>query len=216
MIEIQPNKTIIHSQKILDELKDEFNKKHCVVLDKLLAPSFSIITKKQLNDSDYIETKHQNSSGRHFGKEETLFSKNNFLAPTLSILLNGDTFIEAIKYITDTPNIQSFGGRIYKLHESKEGFLTWHDDQTSKEVRLVGFSLNLSPDIYEGGHFLIRNKKTKEVYREITYKDWGSAHLFRIDKALEHMVSKVEGKHPRVALGGWFYPEKGIKNFLTI
>lgn len=216
MIEIQSNKTIIHSQKVLDELKDEFDKKHCVVLDKLLAPSFSTIIKKQLEHSDYIETNHQNSTGRYFGKEDTLYSKNNFLVPTLSILLNGDTFIEAIKYITNTPNIQSFSGRIYKLHESKEGFLTWHDDATSTEARLIGFSLNLSPEVFEGGHFMIRDKKTKEVYQEVTYKDWGSAHLFRIDDSLEHMVSKVEGKHPRVALGGWFYPKKGIKDFLTI
>ncbi len=216
MIEIRPNKTIIHSQKVLDELKDEFEKKHCVVLDKLLASSFSSITKKQLERSNFVETVHQNSTGRNFGKEDTLNAKNNFLVPTLSILLNGDSFLNAIKYITGVTDIQSFSGRIYKLHESKEGFLTWHDDSTSKEVRLIGFSLNLSDEPYEGGHFLIRDKKTKEVYNEVSYKEWGSAHIFRIDGSLEHMVSNVKGKHPRVALGGWFYPEKGIKEFLTI
>ena len=35
-------------------------------------------------------------------------------------------------------------------------------------------------------------------------------YIFRIDNKLEHMVTPVEGEHPRIAIGGWFYPTKLI------
>ncbi|MCE7992509.1 MAG: 2OG-Fe(II) oxygenase [Roseivirga sp.] len=215
MIELKRDKTIVHSEKVLNELKREFIQEHCVVLDHLLTPDLSLLSERQLSKASFQETTHYAPSGSTFGKEETMSGKSDFLTPALSLMINRDTFINTIRHITGKPEIQSFNGRIYQLNESKNGFLTWHDDSNVKD-RIIGFSLNLSRSVYEGGHFLIRDKNTKKVYKEISYKEWGSAHIFRIDKNLEHMVTRVTGEHPRITLAGWFYPTKGIKEFLSI
>lgn len=210
MIEIQANKTIIHSQAALDVLRDEFALNHCVVLDKLLSPSLSNLIDSQLTNARYSDTDYQNSKGVSYGKEETLISEKHYLLPTLSLFLNGDVFLNAIRHITGHSEIQSFGGRIFQLRESKEGHLSWHDDLKKGENRLIGLSLNLSKNLYEGGDFSIRDKSTKKVYKQVSYRGWGSAHIFRINEGLQHMVTPVKGENSRVALGGWFYPNKVI------
>ncbi len=215
MIEIQRDKTLIHSEKVLDTLRDEFDQQHCVVLNHLLTADLAKLTDKQLNLGSFDETTHYTPDGTSFGKEETMSDKSSFLTSALSLMLNRDTFINAIRHITGKPEIQSFSGRIYRLHESRKGFLTWHDDSNVKE-RLIGFSLNLSRSPYEGGHFVIRDKRSQKIFREVNYKAWGSAHIFRIDKNLEHKVTRVTGDHSRITLAGWFYPSTGIKEFLSI
>lgn len=200
---------------MLDELRDKFARDHCVVLNKLLTEDLLPLAERQLVGTDFRESTYYGTNGSSFGKEETLSEKTNFLTPALSLMLNGDTFINAIRHITHKPEIQSFHGRIYRLHESKNSFLKWHDDSNKNEERIIGISLNLSIPPYAGGHFLIRNRKTKEVYKEVYYKEWGSAHIFRIDNALEHMVTDVTGEQARITLAGWFYPKNGIKELLN-
>ena len=137
----------------------------------------------------------------------------NILSNLFFLLMNRNEYLEAIRYITGFNDIKSFSGRIYKLDASDDCFDNWHDDFKPNEGRLVGISLNLSEGNYEGGHFLLRTKKTKELHKEVSYKNWGTAHLFRIDKTLEHKVTKVFGAIPRVAYAGWFRSEMGFKDY---
>lgn len=215
MIEITKDKTVIHAEEALNELRDQFAREHCVVLDRLLTTDLSTLARKQLDSGNFQENAYYTPGGDPFAREETLSSESNFLTSALSLMLNRDSFLEAVRHITNRPEIQSFSGRIYKLHSSKNGFLDWHDDSNEKD-RIVGFSLNLSNAAFQGGHFLIRDKQTKVLYKEVDYKDWGSAHIFNINHSLEHMVTKVLGEQPRITLAGWFYPTKGIKEFLSI
>lgn len=197
----------------MDELKLEFEKTHSIVLNDLLSTDLKNFITIELRRANYIKKTHEAKNDYIIG-EEYMVEDKNIIANLFFLLMNRNEYLDAIRYITGINEIQSFGGRIYKLDASDDCFDNWHDDFTAKEGRLVGMSLNLSEGDYEGGHFLLRTKKTDKIHKEVSYKNWGTAHLFRIDKTLEHKVTKVTGAIPRVAYAGWFRSEMGFKDYL--
>lgn len=113
--------------------------------------------------------------------------------------------IEGIKTISQLSTIKCFEGRIYKIEADEQSYLEWHNDLENKsDGRLLGVSINLSPEIYQGGTFKIRNRATQQVHGTIKHDAWGSGHFFRIDAILEHSVERVSGDFPRIAYAGWF------------
>ena len=213
MITIHKNKTIIQDKNMLDKLKLEFEKTHSIVLDSLLSTDLKGFISQQLEKANYIKKSHRGKNDYLIG-EEYIVQDDNILCNMLFLLMNRNEYLEAIRYITGLDKIRSFSGRIYKLDASDDCFDNWHDDFTPKEGRLVGISLNLSEGNYEGGHFLLRTKNTDKIHKEIFYKNWGTAHLFRIGKTLEHKVTKISGTIPRIAYAGWFRSEMGFKDYL--
>ncbi len=214
MIQISQNKTSIINQDNLDKLKKIFEKEHVIVLQDLLAPSLRGFIEMQFQKADYLKKTHVGKENYIIG-EEFVLNKQSMLYSMFLLLMNTNEYLDAIRYITGLDNIKSFSGRIYKLDASDDCFDNWHNDIVSKEGRLVGLSLNLSSNSYEGGHFMIKEKNQENIIKEISYKDWGSAHIFRIDKKLVHKVSKVTGEVPRIAYAGWFMSEIGFKDYLN-
>ena len=69
---------------------------------------------------------------------------------------------------------------------------------------MVGLSINLSDNIYEGGYLQIRKKESKETIYQIQNVGFGDAIFFRITPFLEHQVTPLKGCIPRTVFAGWF------------
>ena len=199
----------------LQDLQRQFETQHCAILNNIISPQMQPLIQRMITGASYQSHVHEAKSSFVIGKEFVI-DPQNMLYNLFFVLMNTNDFMDTIRSITQTPQIQSFQGRFYKLDNSENCFDNWHDDIQPSEGRLVGMSLNLSEFPYEGGHFKIKNKSSKEVFREVSYKDWGTAHIFRIDPALHHKVEAVTGEQPRIAYAGWFFSEKNVKDYLTI
>jgi predicted 2-oxoglutarate/Fe(II)-dependent dioxygenase YbiX len=68
---------------------------------------------------------------------------------------------------------------------------------------MVGLSVNLSRDTYEGGLLEIRQAVSSRAEYAVASRGFGSAVLFRISPDLRHRVTPVSGR-PRTAYAGWF------------
>ena len=117
---------------------------------------------------------------------DSIFHNPDFLA--LMSEIAGETLLKII-------------GRPFEILPGEE--FQWHGDASSY-IRSVGFSLNLSPQPYEGGEFEIRPKadhaRTKTI--KTNYLDM---HVFKVQSTLyEHRICEVKGSIPRRSFSGWF------------
>jgi len=214
MIQIDKNEVKIASAEQLEALRHIFDTQHCIVLNELISPNLRPMVANLLQkEQDYVKKVHKRENGSIIG-EEFMVSQKNMLYNLFFLLMNTNSFLEIVKSITGCESIKMANGRIYKLDNSDETFDRWHSDIVPSEGRMIGFSINLSEQPYEGGHFLIKNSVTGEIYRNVHYDTWGTAHFFRIDKKLQHKVSKVTSASPRVAYAGWFYAKQKISDYL--
>lgn len=179
--------------------KKQFAMNHCVHLPKFL--SEDVLRKVSQCIQAGIFT------GRSYGREvgEELCMAENEGWNLLHFLMNDPQMFRAVKEITGAFQIGFFSGRIYQINPERDHFLAWHNDL--KYNRALGFSLNLSGASYQGGRLQIRSAKTRSILYEAAVSKPGDALLFRIDSALEHRITAVTGRRPRIAYAGWFYPK---------
>jgi hypothetical protein len=126
------------------------------------------------------------------------------LLDLLHFHLSRQTLFRYLEALTGCSPIGSFCGRVY-ARRAKPGtahFFDWHQDTT--DARLLGLSLNLSPNPFRGGAFQIRKCGSSSPPHEVVFGDRGDAIVFSIDRALVHRVAWVESAAPRVVFAGWF------------
>src|SRR5262249_13327319 len=109
-----------------------------------------------------------------------------------------------MRIITGYNQISDFYGRVYRMEAGPQHQLSWHNDIDKKEKRLVGFSMNLSADVFQGGSFELRNRWTLAPLAKVNNTGFGDALLFRISEDLQHRVTEVVGTVPKTAYAGWF------------
>lgn len=187
-------------------LRDEFAQRHCVVLLHLLSPDVLQSLMQRLATAEFVETPHYfhhaQGDAREFAKDLTIVGKSPVLH-ALHLLLNMPALFEVIEQITGSPKIGCFSGRIYRSLPGSDHHLDWHNDQ-EEATRLIGLSVNLSEQMYEGGVFQLRERVSERLTAEVTRGGLGSAHLFRVAPLVEHRVTPVEGLYARTAAAGWF------------
>jgi hypothetical protein len=111
-----------------------------------------------------------------------------------------------IRAITGCAAIGGFDGRIYRMDAGAHAD-AWHDDANDRY--LVALSLNLTATAFAGGALRLRDRATRTVRADVANTGQGDAIVFRLDPALEHMVSPVTGEVPKVAWAGWFTGDRG-------
>lgn len=214
MIQIGKNGALTASPWQLDELTKEFSETHCVVLKDVFSAELLVPVNSKILESEYYKKADLREDGSVLAQEYSLAPTS--LAHTfLYFLLNSKSFIDAVRTITGIPEIKSLDGRVYKFEAGADCYDSWHDDipPAKKQTRILGFSLNLGTEPYEGGHFRLKTWENEQIIKDIHYSEWGTAHIFRIRKDLLHMVSSIEGVVPRVVYAGWFYAtEPFMKN----
>jgi hypothetical protein len=176
-------------------LSAEFTAKHCVLISNLLHPELLAVIQRGLAAAPF-------ESFSHGALGQELITTDRVLLSALHFVANIPSFLEAVRRITGLPAITFFAGRLYRMLPSPEHWDEWHNDRV--DGRLVGMSVNLTPELYSGGVFKLRRADTREMLRKVANTGFGDANLFRISKELEHHVTAVTGTVPRTAFAGWF------------
>ena len=187
--------------------KEEFAHRHCVVFENFIAPPLLKRIPQWLETSLYGEFVHEN------GTRELVMRGDMPLVGAFDILLNQDPLFEAIaEFASLEQEVTFFDGRCYKRRPIDSHFDYWHNDTGT--AKRLGLSISLSPKPVQGGVFHIRRARTREVLRRVPAGSLGNAHLFRLDRSLEHRVSPVRGEHAKYAFAGWFLAGEGHRGEL--
>ena len=141
MLQITSKGLIRHGE--LDVLRDRFAKHHCVVLENLLERELLAKVQQQIERAAW-----RNAAFDDFGAELTLDASTTI--NLLAFLFNNPEFLNVIRVITGCAQISDANCRIYSLRPGSQHQLSWHTD-ASEPDRQVGFSLNLSTDVFRGG-----------------------------------------------------------------
>jgi 2OG-Fe(II) oxygenase superfamily len=190
------------NQSTLTRAQEDFSRTECAFIPGLIEPALARRFAHDLDNEVWTPLAHQLADETEFGSDLSVSQKS----PTLHafhLLLNSPPLFKAIQMISRCRPISCFAGRIYRNLPSPEHHLDWHDDLQTP-VRLVGLSISLTIGTAGGGRFRVRRKSTREILAEVSPSDAGNAHIFRIDRSLEHCVTATEGQLPRTAFAGWF------------
>ncbi len=213
MIQITQSGLTVSQDLQINALEAEFAENNCVVLPQLIEKDLVGKILKNLEKAAFHENKHfgrgeGGDGGEEFASDETI-DGNELALHQIHLLLNGGKFLRVVGKITGcADSIKGFGGRIYRSLPRAAHHLDWHDDAEDK-TRLIGISVNLSEQPFEGGVFQIRNRRTGKIFREVGCLNSGDAHIFRISPDLQHRVTKLEGGAARTMASGWFVSERG-------
>jgi len=203
MLQITQHQIIVPSEQELAKLKEVFFTHHCVVLVQLLGPALRDLMLEKLESAQFYSKSHKDCQAQEFASDLTV-RENEGALHLIHFVLNNPKFIETIREITGCTAIASFAGRIYRNLPAENHQLDWHSD-TDQPERLLGLSINLSNQPYQGGIFQLRKKNSGEINCEVACDRPGDAHLFLISPKLQHRVTRLEGNSSRTSAAGWFF-----------
>lgn len=130
---------------------------------------------------------------------------DNAASHLLHFLTHDPRLFEVIQQITGCGRIGCFDGRVYRMVPGSQHYDSWHSDMV--EHRMIGMSINLSPAVYSGGVFQIRDVDTRQIIHEVANTGLADGILFRLSPQLQHRITDVDGSVPKTAFAGWFQSE---------
>jgi hypothetical protein len=142
-----------------------------------------------------------------------LFLDEPVVGGLLAAVMQDPDLFDTVQSVTGCDPIGSFRGRVYRLDPRAGHEDSWHTDTkpgTEPNNRMIALSLNLSPAAFEGGVLELRHRGSDRLLHRAANTVPGDAVLFRIDRALEHRVTAIEGVSPRIAWAGWFQREPRV------
>jgi hypothetical protein len=178
----------------LARLRDEFGRRHCLLIPGLFDSSLADEIAHRIKSSDFYRREHPGIG------VEACMEVNATLA-WLLLLVNDRRMLEVVRSITGCEPIGHFEGRVYRLEPSPEHYDSWHDDLG--DGRLVALSVNLGTEPYEGGALEVRDRRTGAT-AEVRSARTGDALLFELGEHIEHRVLPVTGGSARTVFAGWF------------
>ena len=179
----------------LKRLREHFDRCHYVRVPGILEPRLLEYARRELKDAPFFKVTYET-----VGTE--LCMRENTLDGMFLFLLNDPYLFDLAEKITGCGRIRSFVGRMYRFIPGEGHHDSWHED--TMESRVLAVSINLSPEIYQGGILQIRNKKTGKIVSRVVNTGFGDSIFFRLADSLEHRLSEVKGKVPKTAFAGWF------------
>jgi hypothetical protein len=134
--------------------------------------------------------------------EETL--DDGALIGLMTMAMNDPALFRLVDRLTGCGPIGNFTGRVQQrgASDGRSHYYPWHTDAT--EGRLVGITVNLGREPFEGGVLQMRQVGHEAIVAEANNHIRGDAFLFRISEDYEHHVMPVTGGGPRLVLAGWF------------
>lgn len=130
--------------------------------------------------------------------------------PTLALLwyLTADPNLHRlIDWIAQSPRIENFVGRVYRITADQGHTGDFHDDLIHS--RVAAFSLSLSEEPLEGGTTTVRDAVSGEIKAVVGGPDLGpgDAVILRLRQGVEHRVEEVCGAAPKTSFVGFFMTE---------
>ncbi len=120
----------------------------------------------------------------------------------LLFLANHPQLFQLIRQITGCGAIGCFSGRVYRMVPGSQHYDSWHSDMI--DHRMIGMSINLSPKVYSGGIFQMRDRDSRQIIHETANTGFADGIIFRLSTQLQHRITEVEGSVPKTAFAGWF------------
>lgn len=202
LLQVDRRRTVFHgTARDLHRLREEFDRRHSLVLPAFLAPDVLKIIQVKLKDATFFTAEHRETNTERLRAGELRMTPNSTLG-ALTLLCNDPVLIEYMQQISGFGRIADFVGRIYRFLPGSTHFWPWHDDDF--EHRVIALSVNLSTGKYDGGRTQIRERGTKRIVGDLANTGYGDALMFRIAPYLQHRVAGVVGTVPKTTFAGWF------------
>jgi hypothetical protein len=196
MARIQISRNATQLLAPLDPLREDFARERCVVLVRFIEPTLLGRIRAELVHAEFAPRTHDGIGAELCMRPEPVLE-------LLHLLVNDPPLRHAFEQITGSRPLGWFRGRVYRMDPSAAHWDSWHTDAV--EDRLLGMSVNLSPGRYEGGLFQMREASVStRLVCEKANTGPGDALLFRLSPTLEHRVTGVTGRVPKIAFAGWF------------
>ena len=204
-IQVRKNQTVAGSSRA-DFLKasGELKRSHCILLPNFLEESLLREIHQEISKAKFYNRRDKGIAYESCMRKNAVFDYLHFL-------LNDGPLFEWIQKLTNCGPIRCFKGRLYQMASGKGYYDSWHSDMDGQ--RRIGLSINLSPQIYQGGIFQIRENSSPAKILQMANTGFGNAILFQLSHSLKHCVSAVEGDFPKMAFAGWF---QNSPSFLTL
>jgi hypothetical protein len=186
-------------------MRQEFDAQNYIRLPNLIEPQLMQILQREIDRAVFPAKEFE------FGGGE-LSMEHNLVSGTLNFLASDPKLTNVVRKITGCSSIGSFGGRVYRVMPASGQNLDWHDDVMNE--RLVAMSLNLSPQLYEGGTLEFRESKSQQPLGAVLNDGYGNAILFRVASHLQHRTTELFGTVPKTAFAGWFVSEPDFSSHM--
>ncbi|HEX7848261.1 MAG TPA: 2OG-Fe(II) oxygenase [Sphingomonas sp.] len=120
----------------------------------------------------------------------------------LRFVLERDAFLRWVETVTGCAGLTNVSGVLAEMLPGTDHVLGWHDD-CNDATRRLALIVHLSDAPFEGGRFELTRKSEQRPIATAGYLSPGSILLFRVDPALRHRVTAVEGDRVRRVFAGW-------------
>lgn len=179
-------------------LRREFDHQHAVVLRSFLDEDECEWIRRELENAQF-----EPNTIEATGKTELLMRPNGVSALLLFKLCDPAMF-DLVESITGCARVGDFRGRTYRMVPGAGHVSPWHDDAIQE--RVAAFTVNLSPEPYEGARLQIKRAADDEIVTEIDDLAFGDAVLIQISRDYQHRNSPLLGTAPKTSYAGFFYP----------
>ena len=198
MIQVTRQRTVFSgSGEALAKLRNQFARQNYLRLPELFEPELLGFIQRQVDRAEFHERVHE---GIASNKELCMTGNAGFGA--LLLLMNDEKLFQIVQNITQCPRIRCFEGRVYRVVSGLGHHDSWHND--IGEDRLLGMSVNLSKEVYNGGILQIRERESGKIISEVANVGVGDAVIFRLTQGLQHRITQIEGNVSKTAFAGWF------------
>lgn len=178
-------------------LRAHFAAHHWVRLTSLLDRDFLLDVQERIASATFTERIHEGVVPPSID----LCMEPDSTCALLELVFNDPGVWDAVERISGCASIARFVGFVYRLTPQTGHHHNWHDDLV--DDRLVGMSVNLGPEPYEGGILQFRNRTTGTALGDVGNTVAGDALLFRLDASLQHRATPVT-RGVKTAFAGWF------------
>lgn len=120
----------------------------------------------------------------------------------LRFVLERDAFLRWVETVTGCAGLTNVSGVLAEMLPGTDHVLGWHDD-CNDATRRLALIVHLSDASFDGGRFELARKSEDRPIATAGYLPPGSILLFRVDPALRHRVTAVEGVRVRRVFAGW-------------
>ena len=193
----------------LRALRDVYAERSCIRLPGFLEPGLLRLVHRRIAGALWREIVHADLDP----PATELIIDEPVLEGVFAAVMQDPALFDAVRAITGCDPIGSFEGRVYRMDPGGAHHDSWHGDDDEHAVennRMATLSVNLSAGTYEGGVLELRRRGSDRLLERVANTGAGDAILFRIDHALEHRVTDVEGPVPKIAWAGWFQREPRV------
>jgi Coenzyme PQQ synthesis protein D (PqqD)/2OG-Fe(II) oxygenase superfamily len=178
----------------IEALSRQFVARPYVELPAFVAPGLLSILEMTVEQGNFADRSHP-------GIGSELCLESGAATSVCQLVFNDPALLAIVTRIVGSM-VRCFDGRLYRLEPHSAHYDSWHSD--ASDGRVVGLSVNLSREPYDGGLLEIRRAIAPEAEHAVASAGFGSAVLFRISPAFRHRVTEVRGGRPRTAYAGWF------------